>query len=273
MSSEAPNVIAPRRERPYRTVTTQKMIIAALLVAGAGIGLLYIGGRDTGYWKHHSGLQALTEHLGAVLIISVGLAVLWELMGKRAFAREVLEAAGAASDVDAAGISRIGVDYNEDPRWDELFNGAVELDVFVAYGQTWRNNHLGRLKKMAANRRAHIRVFLADPDDEPTMQSLTHRFNMTVESLRRKIDETRDSYEKFRETGGAKIETFYYAGDRFFAFYRFDEKAVVTLYQHRPERSDKILNFVCVKGGSYFDVIESEIESIAERSKPAFPLD
>src|SRR5436305_112072 len=91
-------------------------------------------------------LNGISLSMLSVLIISVGLAAVWELAGKRAFAREVLENARIASNIEKAGLTSIGASYIDEPEWENLFNGVRELDVFVAYGQTWRNNQLARLR-------------------------------------------------------------------------------------------------------------------------------
>lgn len=258
-----------REERPYRALTTLKTIIAAGLTLLAGLTCLYLGGLDFKFWGTHQGIQALVNNLGAVLVISVGLAMLWELIGKRAFAREVLENARITADVEKAGLRNIGVDYISDPQWDELFDDVHELDVFVAYGRTWHNLQLNRLKILAKKRRARIRVFIADPEDEPTVSVLSYRFNMSPDELRRRIEGTKEDYEGLRKPGGASIEVFYYPGDRLFAFYRFDGTAVITIYQHRPDRAEMIPILVCRSDGSFYQFILSELESIHERSRVA----
>lgn len=43
-----------------------------------------------------------------------------------------------ADDMRTAGLLRLGTTYLAELEWKELFAGVSELDVFVAYGQTWR---------------------------------------------------------------------------------------------------------------------------------------
>jgi len=260
---------AARDDRPYRDLTTLKTVVGAGMVFLLGLACLYLGGLGFKFWSTHQGIQALVDNMGAVLVISVGLAMLWELVGKRAFAREVLENARVTIDVEKSGIRKIGVDYISEPEWDELFDGVHELDIFVAYGRTWHNLQLNRLKVLAKRKGARIRVFIADPEDEQTVTVLSYRFSMAPEELRRRIEQTRVDYESLRERGGASIEVFYYPGDRLFAFYRFDETAIITIYQHRPERAELIPTLTFRSGGSFYDFIVSELKSIDERSRTA----
>jgi hypothetical protein len=82
--------------------------------------------------------------------------VLWELAGKRAFTREILETARTSTDVEAAGLNRIGVRYLDDPDWEQLFRPVRKLDIFVAYARTWRHSNLSRLRAVAARPGARI---------------------------------------------------------------------------------------------------------------------
>lgn len=133
-------VTSSSRERPYRRLATMQTALAAVTVAAIGAGLLYIGGRGD-LWVHHDGLQAFANALGSALIVSVALGAMWELVGKRAFAREILERARTSADIEAAGLTRIGNRYLDDPDWEQLFRTVRKLDVLVAYARTWRNSN------------------------------------------------------------------------------------------------------------------------------------
>src|ERR1700730_7037850 len=99
-----------RESYPYHALTTFTIVVTGIVALLAGIALLYVGGRNTEYWKTHQGLQALVNNLGALLVISVALSAGWELVGKRAFARELLETTKTAAEVQAAGLKRIVTD-------------------------------------------------------------------------------------------------------------------------------------------------------------------
>jgi hypothetical protein len=235
----------------------------------AGVFLLYIGGLNREYWKTHQGLEALVNNLGALLVISVALSVVWELVGKRAFARELLETAKTAADVEAAGLRRIVTDYLVEPDWEELFRSVRNLDIFVAYGQTWRNNNLGRLQRLAAQRDSRMGVYLPDPDDEEIIGVLARRFGATPADLVKRITDTKADFEDLRVPGRAAIEVFYYRGDRLFSFYIFDGTAVITLYKHKPGRAPMVPTFVCRSGGSLYGFIDSELTGVRQQSRPA----
>lgn len=232
-----------------------------------GVVLLYFGGRAD-LWKKHLGLQALVNSLGGLLVVSTGLGLLWELVGKRSFAREVLETARTSTDVDAAGITRIGIDYLQEPDWAALFATVRKLDIFVAYARTWRNQHLQRLQKIAQTPGARLRVFLPDPNDPDTVRSLAARFDMTPADLSSAIDEARRAYQALPVAHGATVQVFYRPGEVVFSCYRFDRTAVMTLYTHQRVRTG-VPTIVCRDGGSLYNFIRAEFRALQAQSTAA----
>jgi hypothetical protein len=265
MGSEAQMSKLSQR-RPYFTIMTFKIYLVGLVVLGFGIGLIYLGGEFPHYWGAHAGGDALINNLGALLVISVALGLIWELAGRRSFAREVLETFNISADVDKAGIRHIGTRWLQDPDWIELFNNARELEIFVAYGSTWRNAHLGQLQDIAKLNGRRINVYLADPTNESLIETLAKRFEQTTSDLRQRVIDTKDDFENLRVSGGAEIQVFYFRGDRVFSFYRFDNQYVMTLYRHAKGRSAMVPTLVCNKGGTFYDFLESELAAIKENS-------
>src|SRR5215472_11286004 len=105
--------------KPYRTLTTLKTVLIGIPILALGIVCMYVSGLH--FLQDNPGVQALLDHLGAAFVISVGLGAVWELIGKRAFALEVLERANMSSDVATFGLKRIGMDYKNTPDWGDLF--------------------------------------------------------------------------------------------------------------------------------------------------------
>lgn len=172
-------------------------------------------------------------------------------------------------DFEAAGLLRIGATYLSELEWKQLFAEVIELDIVVAYGQTWRNLHARELAQVAARPDGRIRVFLADPDDEFTLALLADRFNTSTDELRTRITATRSAYEALRRPGGAHIEVYYRPGDRVFSFYRFDDIAVVGLYSHSRARGAAVPVFVCARPGELYDFIHDELAVILDQSRQA----
>jgi hypothetical protein len=254
-----------QHHRPFRELLTVKFIVIAVAVSFFGVLLLYFGSRED-FWVGRGGVQALVNQLGSILVVSVSLALIWELLGKRAFAREIFENSRTIGDIEASGIQSIGTDYVSDPDWGELFTGVRELDVFVAYARTWRNSHLERLRDLARVKGARIRVILPDPECLETVSTLARRFDMAEETLRSAIEEARQDFIGLRNPGGAEVQVYYRKGDLVFSLYRFDARAVVTLYSH-SQRRGQVPNLVCKSSGTIYGFVVDEFNGVLEQSR------
>lgn len=253
--------------KPYRKLVTLETVLIAAAGLGVGLLLLYVAGRDDWMATRH-GLQSVLNNLGGLLIVSVAVSILWDLVGKRAFAREILDNARTTADVDAAGLMRIGTNYLEDPDWERLFLEVVKLDIFFAYGRTWRNSNHSRLADLAARRAARIRVYLPDPNHTDTMRRLADRFSISEQSLMDAIHESRDYFFGLAKGARATIEVYYRGGDSTFSCYRFDRTAVLTLYTHSRCRT-QVPTIVCREGGSLYEFVRAELRAIHEQSQLA----
>ncbi|MEV1002824.1 hypothetical protein [Nonomuraea sp. NPDC050202] len=257
-----------KRNQPYQGLTTLKTLIVGLSMLIVGVLLLVLVAWEFDFWRKASWLRAVIEDLGSLLLVSVALGAIWELIGKRSFAREVLEAAGTSVDISSAGLRSIGTSWPDDADWARLFNGVRELDIFVAYARAWRSLHLQRLQEVARRKGARIRVFLPDPTDTLTTSVLAERFGVTPAKLIERITETKSDFEDLRVKGGATIEVYYWAGDRVFSLYRFDHTAVITLYKHRKAKVPDVPTIVC-ESGALFDFATKEMSDVHSRSRPA----
>lgn len=237
-------------------------VVVSLLV---GVGLLYVGGHDA-WWKHHHPWQIVINGLAGFFVVSFGLGTIWQLVGKRAFAREILETASAITNFEAAGITRIGTNYTELPDWGALFADATKVDIFVAYGRTWRNTNLTHLRAFAARPNTKLRVFLPDPDDDFTMERLSRRFEYTTVVLQEAIREARHAYWDLQPGSDSVVEVYSRAGASLFSAYRFDKTAVVTLYSHQQQRVPSVPTIVCRDGGFMYQFVREELASIERQS-------
>ncbi|MFI9591187.1 hypothetical protein [Nonomuraea sp. NPDC052265] len=174
-----------------------------------------------------------------------------------------------ARDIRTTGLRRIGATYLSDLEWNALFASVTELDIFMAYGQTWRNLHARQLALLAARRDSRIRVFLADPDDQTSIDTLATRFVLTVHELRERIEATRRDYAALRQPGGADIQIHYWPGDRTFSFFRLDQTAVVGFYSHSRSRASAVPLFVCEAPGELYQFVLDELNAIQQSSRPA----
>jgi hypothetical protein len=247
-------------------VTTRLAIILGLcFVVIGGLSMWWSG---TSEWKSNGQVQAFLGQVGGLLLAIGLLAVAWDLFGRRSLADEVLAKAGLSADIVRAGIVRVTDQYLAEVEWASLFQNVTRLDIFVAYGATWRHTHQASLQQVARRPGTRIRVFLPDPEDARTVEVLAERFHIEPDALIAKINEAIQEFRSLAVAGGATVEMWLHAGDAVFSCYRFDSKAVLTLYSHGQERRTQVPTFV-IDGGELFDFVYNELTAIAAHSKPA----
>jgi hypothetical protein len=238
-----------------------------------GLSFVILGGlllwwSGTSQWRSNKPVQAFLGQAGGLLLATGLLAVAWDLFGRRAFADEVLAKAGLSTDVVRAGIIRVTNQYLAEVEWKSLFLDVSKLDIVVAYAATWRNTYRASLQEVARRSDARIRVFLPDPSDDRTVAMLAERFATQPADLVTKINEAIRDFRSLAVAGGARVEVWLRAGDAVFSCYRFDSKAVLTLYSHGRERRTQVPTFV-VGDGELFDFVYNELTAIAAQSRPA----
>ncbi len=242
-------------------LTTYKTALVAFFVAAAGIVLLWLS--NIAWFDSHTALEATANQLGGLLITIGGLGILWDLRGKREIMDEMLEKARIASDVSAAGLDRVTMNWLDVP-WDELFRDAKQVSVFISYGSSWRKVHWTKLQEFARGAKNSLRLYLPDPNDEPTMQVLAQRYDYTLEKIRANILETAEEIAKLGISCPADIRIYYRPGDPAYTCYRFDEKVLVTLYSHKRERGQ--VPTVLVKRGTFRDFFMQDLDAIERQS-------
>lgn len=241
-------------------VTTLSAWLVALCGSIIGLVLMYWATRlDDEPWK------PLIGEIGSLILATALLALMWDLIGRRAFAEEILAKAKLSSDIVESGITRVTDQYLDDVEWGELFARAKQVDIVVAYANTWRNTHRSRLERIAAQAGTRMRVFLPDPDDSATVINLAERFGKTAEEIRLLIRGAIDEYKSLARPGGGTVEVHVRAGDALFSAYRFDSRAVLTLYSHTRCRT--LVPTWVMDGGELFSFVQREVDAIAEQSK------
>jgi hypothetical protein len=208
--------------------------------------------------------QTVIQNVGALLLVVVAISILWELWGKRAFLDEVLAKAQVSKEITFAGIIKITDSFHQDIDWQSYFRNVNKLDIFFAYGRTWRNSHIQELREVAAREDTRIRVVLPDPSDEHTVHELSRRFGSEPEQLKLQIREAEEYFKNLRPTAGARgaqIDIWFLPAAPIFTFYRFDQIAILALYSHRRERAP-IPTFICEMGGTLYGYIRKEFDAM-----------
>lgn len=251
--------------------TTLRTVIAALVGIMLGIGLLYLSGLP-GIWTGREAWQSVVHDLGALFIGTVAIGVMWELWGKRALLDEALAKAHLAEQIRAAGLTAITSSfYGDGWSWETLLGTTNHLDVFFAYGHTWRRICHNRLVEMAGREHNRIRVVLPDPEDEVSICSMADRFETTPVELKGWIYEAKDFFQDLppKDTNLRENVTVYFRrGTTLFSYYILDSVAIITLYSHASKSAGSTMGpaptLVVSRGSWMFDWLQDEFNRMVQ---------
>jgi len=234
------------------------MIALAVIIVAVGTLLLYISSMET-TWRVHPVIQRVVEHAGALIFVTGLLHLLWELYGKRVFLDEVLAKAGVAQAARSVGIREAYDDFQRLSDWPQLFSGVKELDILVSYARTWRNIHLQELRTLVTTPGTRVRLILPDPDDEAAVGALAERYATLPDEVRKRIAEAAN---EFANLGNLDVtQVWYMRGAPMYSWYRFDDQAVMSFYNHQVDRSP-VPAFVVEQGGILFTFARSDFEKL-----------
>lgn len=207
--------------------------------------------------------RILTRDLGSLLVVTVALALVWELSGKRSFADEVYSKANLAQSIQAYGLQEM-VSRPEDINWEELFKNAHEIDLFFAYNAHWRTTHEVRLRDIARRKGARIRLILPDVTNSVTVEDLARRFAKTPDKLKARVQEATEQFEELAQiakTCGAVVEIYAYGQSLHYSLYRFDNTYIFALYNQRTEKT-YVPHFICCKGGELAKFFDADLQAL-----------
>lgn len=244
-------------------------VVIAIALAVILAGVLILIGAAQNVLRPYSAIKATLDQIGGLLVATGLLSILWEAFGKAAFTKEVLGYARVAQDVSDAGIKRVTMNYLSEVEWKDLFSSSRNLDIFVAYGRTWRHTHIDSLRKMARRSGTHIRIFLPDPDDPAHLGVMARRFNRSITALEADVREALREFSALSSEPGASIEVFVREGDWLFSCYKFDQRSVLVLYSHAQTRRE--VPTLILHEGDFAEFAAEEIDAILAQSS-AVPI-
>ncbi|SRR6266536_5878858 len=250
---------------PFRSLNTLGSIVAAMSAGSLGIALLVLSAIPR--WPTSGGVwQVLLQQFGSALVVAVGLASIWELYGKRAFARELLTVTQLIDDVETSGLDHITTAVRTDVDWARYFSSVHELDLFLVAGHSWRGSNWTNLQKVAERSRTRIRIFLPDYTNDELMSTLERRYNKTAAQLEAEIIE---ALREYRRLGAPpRVRVLLTGVNPLFSLHRFDDTIVVSLKSHRKGRQD-VPTLVCHAGGTLYRFFDQEFQEIARQSAEA----
>lgn len=212
--------------------------------------------------KGASPADATLREVGALLLVTGTLSVFWDLRGRRALMGELLSAADLSSDIVNAGLKRIARRYL-DVEWDQLLDEAVHVDLFFAYGRTWRATHAMALRRLAERDGTRLRVILPDKSDPALIGQLSAKFRYSSDQLIQHIAEAESDFANLRTqaNGHGVVETRATREFPVYTYYRLDRRSIVVLYSQAPGRVD-IPAFECDQGGTLSAFFRGQFEKL-----------
>lgn len=252
----------------YSESTSLRTIIVSLITFIIGLTFLLIS--NIQFLQAYPLVQSVVRDVGSLLVSTVAIAILWELVAKRAFLSELMAQIKIAEEVKEAGLIRI---FSE-PRqvnWNEMFESVKDLDIFFMYGRTWRSINGLNLEKMASLPNTKIRVILPDPTNQKLMEEWSGRIYKEPEELKKRIEEATDYFKTLKDLFNKKDFSLWYSTESpLYSCYRFDNTFVLTIYHHGSIKYKKVPTFVVEEGKYIYNFLKQEFESlIVEENKTA----
>jgi hypothetical protein len=243
-----------------RERTVLRLVIGAILALVLGVGFLYWAGLEA-FWKGHETWQNLVRELGHFLVVTVVVASLWEIWGRRAFLDEVYARLQISREVERAGIVQVVDTFHETIDWAAFFESSTSLDVVVSYARTWRATHLEQLRGFVS-KGGRLSVVLPDPSDEKLVEQLAVRFEKKPSDLQGLIKEAVSDFGDLAKLAREQpVHVAVVSIAPVFSFYRFDRVAILAFYTH-DRRKSPVPTIICRSGGTLFDFISREWEAL-----------
>ena len=152
-----PGPTAVKKKAPFvdylnriKETTTLWLVLTSIIIVGGGVVLLHFSEQHD-FWHGYEAWQRVVRELGALLLVTLAVSLLWELLGKRRLLDEILTQVGVAKEIDAAGIIEIYSDFYQID-WKPYFQNVREVDLFFAWAHTWRNSNRADLENIASKR-------------------------------------------------------------------------------------------------------------------------
>lgn len=250
----------------YRQRTNRTTLLLSVIPLIIGVGLIYL----SGFLENHPRYASLTRELGSVFIAAVCLAGLWEFAAKRSFMVELLAASNLADRIHTTGVVGLSTRWSVDIPWDRLFIQASQIDIFLAYGVTWRGLFTGQLRQFATTHGTRCRIVLPDPDNENLVRAVAAQFGKDYDGMRTRIVSAKEDFVAAFEgiaNPAFSYEIWYSQKPPLFSFYIFGEHAVVTLFRHVSAASNGI-GFTVERGGDYYQFLSDEFKGFVDGERP-----
>lgn len=228
--------------------------IAAAL-ALAGILMLGLGERIPA--EDHPRWRSFVISAGGVIAATGLLSVGWELLGRRALSREVLAVTGLAFQVQKAGLRNINTAYGEVLDWNKTIEGAGDIDLAVAWANTWRESHIAAWEAWANKGRGSARVLLPDVESTDVLAEVARKFGMDEQKV---LDNVRDAAKGFADIGSV-VQVRYTDVPLVWSYYGFPNDVVVTMHTIGKKKTHNVPALLLDPAGSVGSFFVTQFDS------------
>lgn len=244
---------AQQQSRFARLKTSLSAVFVVVVCLALGLLLLWIGSDSRG---SSTAWEAVAQNCGGALIATGAISVFWDLIGRRAFATEVLAAAGTAEDVARAGIAGVSTDYRNFVDWDAMIRSASDIELAVAWANTWRESHRQAWEAWASGSGACGRVLLPDPDNAEVLSDLGRQFNLPSGEVKENILRAAKGFSAL-----GPVEVRYTDARPVWTYYGFRDTSVVTLHTLAKAKSHDVPSFHVIRTGDLATWCSAQFEA------------
>jgi len=243
----------------YITNLTTTLLAIILLVMGV-LGL-YISSVIA---VENLQLKTMIKDIFSLIFATGFLALLWEVIIRRRFLDEILGIIGVQQSFTKSGISLVTFDFHE-IQWKNLFDISNTLDIYFAYGSTWRGQHSENLRRFALKKNSSVRIILPDVDDDLLMENLAARFNYTKEKIKEKITSAIQDFRSIFSNNNlnTNFKIYLCKRDPTYSMYLFDTTAVISMYKLKMERGS-VPTFIAKNKGEFFTFVKDEFNHLID---------
>ena len=194
----------------------------------------------------------------------LGVSIVWELMCKNSFAREILNLGKVTDNYIDSGIEHVYERFKEID-WNIELRDVKELTIFITYGSTWRNYNRYLINNK--DKKNKFTVILPNFNNKNLIDELDRRFcygnycDVSEKSIVSKL--IKDAAQDFKQMGW-KVKL--YDGTICTSYYLYGEKCICAPFKHDVEKSD-VPAIKSSKGGTYYEFCKKDIDSLFATSK------
>lgn len=253
------------RTGPFHERTNMRVIAGAACLGVLGLAAMQM----PNVLRLRPPVGETIRDLGAFLVITVAVAIVFELFMRRSMLAEFMESARLSEAIGASGIVGVSHTWYRDIPWQQIFASASQIDMLVTFSEKWRWAFTEELRHFARRGRGGIRIVLPDPEDRVVVAALAQRFETSPEEVARRIGEAKSEFERlFADEAREHFRwsIWYVPRTPLYTCYRFDDICILSLYRHR-ERGE-VPTLILKRGGTLFDFACEDFHSFLRGPSP-----